>query len=176
MTTRQYKSPDSAEVAELTSLIAARPDDLIDPFPHTTETELLADSGARGKEEETSPRVVLQGDEIVGYGALDFSPDLRRAHLIGPVIHPGHRRAGLGRELLASLQSQARTAHQKYIRAAVGAMNRGGAEVRDQPVVALGTGQRALDQQHGADFGAVGEQGPDLWVKKKVAVNRAVKR
>lgn len=126
MTTRQYKSPDSAEVAELTSLIAARPDDLIDPFPHTTETELLADSGARGKEEETSPRVVLQGDEIVGYGALDFSPDLRRAHLIGPVIHPGHRRAGLGRELLASLQSQARTAHQKYIRAAVGAMNRGG--------------------------------------------------
>ena len=126
MTTRQFKSLESAEVAELTGLIAARPDDLIDPFPHTTETELLADSGARGKDESTSPRVATVGDEIVGYGALDFSPDLRRAHLIGPVVHPGHRRRGLGRALLADLQDQAKQAHQKYVRAAVGAMNRGG--------------------------------------------------
>ena len=126
MTTRPFKSSESAEVAELTSLIVARPGDLVDPQPHHSETELLADSGARGREEETTPRIILDGDVIVGYGAVDFSPDLRRAHLIGPVIHPDHRRKGLGSELLADLHGQASKANQKYVRSVVGAVNRAG--------------------------------------------------
>lgn len=124
MTTRKFASSESAEVAEVLRLVAERPDDLFDPLPPVSETELIADSGARGREEHLCARVAEDGGKPVGYGAVDWSPDLRRAQLVGPVVHPSHRRRGLGTRLLADLSDQARQAHQKYLRAMVGSLNR----------------------------------------------------
>ncbi|MFQ5578518.1 MAG: GNAT family N-acetyltransferase, partial [Anaerolineae bacterium] len=61
---------------------------------------MLVDMGARGKGQPCHPRVAVEGEGIVGYGALDFSPAMRQAQLVGPVVHPEHRRRGHGRALL----------------------------------------------------------------------------
>jgi len=132
MTTRKFASAESAEAAELIRLVTARQDDLFDPLPPLSEAELLADSGARGRAEEACARVALEGDRLVGYGAVDWSPDLRRAQLIGPLVHPSHRRKGLGTRLLADLSDQARRAHQKYLRAMVGSLNSAGRAFLEQ--------------------------------------------
>ena len=56
-----------------------------------------------------------------------------------------------------------------------GAGNGGGAGFRDHTQRALRLGQGALDQDHCADFGAVGEQAANLGGGKQARVHRAVK-
>ena len=126
MSTRPITSADAHAAAEIIRLIRARPNDLIDPFPPAVEMEVLADSGARGRGADTHPRVAEHEGTVVGYGAVDFSPDLRAARLVGPVVHPAHRNKGYGRRLLHDLLDQARTAHQKQLTASVGSQNLAG--------------------------------------------------
>jgi len=121
--TRAITSADAAAAAALAGLVRARPNDFIDPFPPGSEAEVLADSGARGREEETHPRIAVFDRMVVGYGAVDFSPELKLARLVGPVIHPAHRRKGYGRQLLDDLLGQAVKAGQKYARATIGLQN-----------------------------------------------------
>lgn len=124
--TRAIRGDDSAAAAELVRLVRQRPHDRIDPFPPCIEAEVLADTGARGSGDDVNPRVAVAGDEVVGYGAVDFSPKLKRAQLIGPVVHPAHRRRGLGRQLLRDLRDQAAANGQKVLRACVAANNAAG--------------------------------------------------
>jgi len=67
--------------------------------------------------------VVESDGSVVAYGALDFSPDLHRAQLVGPIVHPAHRHRGCAKLLIESLIDQARLAKQQEIRATVGGMN-----------------------------------------------------
>ena len=124
--TRLFKGDDSAQVAELSRLIRSRPKDVIDPYPPASEIEVMADAAARGKGEASHPRVAEVDGTIVGFGALDFSEDLHRAQLVGPIVHPAHRHKGYAQQLLKSLVEQARLAHQEEIRATVGGMNQAG--------------------------------------------------
>lgn len=126
MSTRTITSDDAVAAAKLSRLIRGRPNDRIDPFPPSIEAEVLADSGARGKEEDRHPRVAVAGDKAIGYGAMDFSPHMKHALLVGPVVHPAHRRKGFGSQLLDDLLDQARSNKQKYARATVGEMNAAG--------------------------------------------------
>jgi len=126
MSTRRIHAEDAAAAAELVRLARGRPSDLIDPFPPCVETEVLVDMGARGKADPTHARVAVSGIAVAGYGALDYSPEMRRAQLVGPVVHPDERRKGLGGALLDDLIDQARVARQRYVRAAVGARNEAG--------------------------------------------------
>jgi len=124
MNTRPITSQDTAPVAELVQRVRGRPNDLVDPFPPATENELLADMGARGKG-PGRPRVALGADgEVVGWGAVDFSPAMKRALLVGPVVHPAQRTKGHGRNLMQVLLQNARDAHQKHVRVAVGVRQR----------------------------------------------------
>ncbi|MHC4549975.1 MAG: GNAT family N-acetyltransferase [Planctomycetota bacterium] len=123
---RSVQSDDSAAVAELVQLVRERPNDLVDPFPPSTEAEVLADMGARGKGQPGHPQVAIEGGEVVGWGAIDYSPALRRALLVGPVVHPAHRTKGHGRRLLRRLMDDAREAHQKSLRVCVGTHNGAG--------------------------------------------------
>jgi ribosomal protein S18 acetylase RimI-like enzyme len=126
MNTRPITSQDTAPAAELVRLVRERPNDLVDPFPPATENELLADMGARGKG-PGRPRVALGEDgEVVGWGAVDFSPSMKRALLVGPVVHPAQRTKGHGRNLIQALLQNARDAHQKHVRVGVGAHNGAG--------------------------------------------------
>lgn len=124
MTIRRIRSDDAAAVAEMVRLVRERPNDLIDPFPPCVEMEVLCDMGARGKAESRHACVAVDGDVVVGFGALDFSPEMKRAHLVGPVIHPAHRTKGHGRALLDELLGQARGARQRHVRTMVGALNK----------------------------------------------------
>jgi ribosomal protein S18 acetylase RimI-like enzyme len=126
MTTRIINSKDSAVAADIVRVVRERPNDLIDPFPPSIEMEVLCDMGARGKEETTHARVAVEGGVVVGYGALDHSPEMKRALLVGPVIHPAHRTKGLGRALLDDLLNQARQARQRHVRTMVGSQNKAG--------------------------------------------------
>jgi len=125
MKTRPITSQDTAPVADLVQLVRARPNDLVDPFPPATETEILADMGARGKG-PGRPRVALERGEVVGWGAVDFSPAMKRAALVGPVVHPAHRTKGHGRNLIRALVQNAKDAHQKHVRVCLGAHNGAG--------------------------------------------------
>jgi len=126
MNTRPITSEDTAPVSNLVRLVRERPNDLVDPFPPATETEILADMGARGKG-PGRPRVALgKHGEVVGWGAVDFSPAMKRALLVGPVVHPAQRRKGHGRNLVQAVVQNARDAHQKHIRVCVGAHNGAG--------------------------------------------------
>jgi len=125
--TRAFTSADSASVAELARVVRSRPKDCIDPFPPSTDLEVLADAGARGKGGDVRrPRVVDGEDGVIAYGALDYSEDLHRAHFVGPIVHPGHRHKGFGRLVVQSLLDQARAGKQREVRATVGGMNQGG--------------------------------------------------
>jgi len=125
--TRAFTSADSAAVAELARIVRSRPKDCIDPFPPASDLEVLADAGARGKSGDgRRPRVVDGEGGVISYGALDYSEDLHRAQLVGPIVHPGHRHKGHGRVVLDSLIEQARIGKQKEIRATLGGMNQGG--------------------------------------------------
>ncbi|MHC4849944.1 MAG: GNAT family N-acetyltransferase [Planctomycetota bacterium] len=124
--TRAFAGADSAEVAELSRIVRTRPKDCIDPWPPMSELEVLADAGARGKGSPRHPRVVESDAGLVAYGALDFSEDLKRAQLLGPIVHPAHRHKGFGRMLIDDLMEQARGAKQKTLRATVGGMNQAG--------------------------------------------------
>ncbi|MHC4448554.1 MAG: GNAT family N-acetyltransferase [Planctomycetota bacterium] len=124
--TRAFAGVDSAEVAELSRIVRTRPKDCIDPWPPISELEVLADAGARGKGSPRHPRVVESAAGLVAYGALDFSDDLKRAQLLGPIVHPAHRHKGFGRLLIEDLMEQARRAKQKRLRATVGGMNQAG--------------------------------------------------
>jgi ribosomal protein S18 acetylase RimI-like enzyme len=126
MNTRLISSEHAGAVADLPRLIRSDPADRIDPFPPPFEIEVLADSGSRANEESCRPRVAIVDDVLVGYGALNFSPHLKRGQLIGPVVHPEHRRMGHGAKLLIDLLGQARDNGQKRVRAVVGAENAGG--------------------------------------------------
>lgn len=119
MATRAMTSDDAAAAAQLVRLVRERPHDRIDPFPPSVEAEVLADAGARGPEEDNHPRVAVDEGVIVGCAALDYSPALKRAVLVGPVVHPAHRRRGFGRSLLADLIAQAKAHGQKAVRACV---------------------------------------------------------
>jgi len=121
--TRLFRGDDSAQVAELSLLVRSRPKDCIDPYPPSSEIEVLADAAARGKGEERHPRVVETDGVVVAYGALDFSEDLHRAQMVGPIVHPAHRHRGCAQMLLNSLIEQGRLANQTEIRATVGGMN-----------------------------------------------------
>ncbi len=125
MSTRRIHSEDAAAAGEIVRLARERSEDLIDPFPPSQEIEVLVDMGARGKADPTHARIAVSGVAVAGYGALDYSSEMRRAHLIGPVVHPDQRRKGFGRALLNDLTDQARVARQRYVRTAVGARNRG---------------------------------------------------
>jgi len=124
--TRLFSGDDSAQVAELSRVVRSRPKDVIDPYPPASEIEMMADAAARGKGEERHPHVIEVDGTVVGFGALDFSDDLHRAQLVGPIVHPAHRHKGCARKLLASLVDQARLARQHEIRATVGGMNQTG--------------------------------------------------
>ena len=125
MKTRPITSQDTAPVADLVQLVRERPNDLVDPFPPATEIEILADMGARGRG-PGRPRVALERGEVVGWGAVDFSPAMKRAALVGPVVHPAHRTKGHGRNLIQALVQNARDAHQKHVRVCLGAHNGAG--------------------------------------------------
>jgi ribosomal protein S18 acetylase RimI-like enzyme len=126
MNTRPITSQDTAAVSDLVRLVRGRPNDLVDPFPPATEWEILADMGARGKG-PGRPRVALGENGVVaGWGAVDFSPAMKRALLVGPVVHPAQRRKGHGRNLLQAMLQNARDAHQKHVRVGVGAHNGAG--------------------------------------------------
>ncbi|MHC4819560.1 MAG: GNAT family N-acetyltransferase, partial [Planctomycetota bacterium] len=126
MKTRPISSDDTASVAELVQLVRERPNDLVDPFPPATETEILADMGARGRG-PGRPRVALGEDGVVvGCGAVDFSPAMKRSLLVGPVVHPAHRTKGHGRNLMQAMLQNARDAQQKHVRACIGAHNGAG--------------------------------------------------
>ena len=124
---RPITSADAAIAAELVRLVRERPNDRNDPAPACQEAEILADSGARGKGADRHPLVAIQanGDDdlVVGYGALDVSPEMRRARLVGPVVHPAHRRSGHGARLLAALLEQARASRQRTVGVAIGRDN-----------------------------------------------------
>ncbi|MHC4932598.1 MAG: GNAT family N-acetyltransferase [Planctomycetota bacterium] len=124
MTTRLISSEHAAAVAELGRLVRERPEDRIDPFPPPFETEVLADSGARANEDHCRPRIALEGGSPVAYGALNFSPQLKRGQLVGPVVHPDHRRKGHGTMVLRDLIGQARKNGLKRLRVVVGEANR----------------------------------------------------
>jgi len=123
MLTRRIRSGDAAAAAELGRLVRERPNDTVDPFPPSVENEVLADMGARGKDSGGQALVACEGELIVGYGALDFSPQLRRALIVGPIVHPAHRRKGHGQALLQELLDQARSVRQRHVRILVGARN-----------------------------------------------------
>jgi len=110
-------------VAELSRIVRTRPKDCMDPWPPASELEVLADASARGKGSPRHPRVVVTDAGLVAYGAVDYSDDLKRAQLLGPIVHPAHRHKGYGRLLLGDLIAQARVARQKELRATVGGMN-----------------------------------------------------
>jgi len=129
LTTRAIHSEDASAAAKLVQAVKARPDDLIDPFPPGTEMEVLVDMGARGKGEASHPRVAVEDGVIVGYGAVDYSPEMRRALLLGPVVHPDHRCRGHGRRIVEDLLRQARAARQKHVRVSVGVRNKAAHEV-----------------------------------------------
>jgi len=122
MTTRRIHHEDAASAASLVQRARARRQDLIDPFPPAREMEVLADMGAR-QDEQARAWVALEGDDVVGYGALDYSPEMRRALLIGPVVDLAHRNKGYGLALLDELVDHARVARQKYVRVAIGEDN-----------------------------------------------------
>jgi N-acetylglutamate synthase-like GNAT family acetyltransferase len=120
---RTFRRAESADVAELSRLVRARPKDCIDPFPPASDLEVLADAGARGKGSPRHPLVIDGEEGVVAYGALDYSDDLHRAQLVGPIVHPAHRRRGCARVLVEGLIAQARVAKQTELRATVGGMN-----------------------------------------------------
>ena len=124
MSIRRIHSEDAPAVAEMVRLVRDRPNDLIDPFPPCVEMELLCDMAARGKGEATHASIAVDGDAVVGFGALDYSSEMKRAHLVGPVVHPAHRTKGHGRALLDFLLDQARAARQRHVRTMVGARNK----------------------------------------------------
>ena len=70
--------------------------------------------------------MALEGQDLVGYGAVDFARGQKVAMLGGPIVHPAHRRNGHGKMLFDDLLGQARTAKQKRICACIGADNGGG--------------------------------------------------
>ncbi|MHC4222519.1 MAG: GNAT family N-acetyltransferase [Planctomycetota bacterium] len=123
MTTRLISSEHAPAVAELGRLVRERPEDRIDPFPPPFETEVLADSGARANEDHCRPRVAVENGVPVAYGALNFSPQLKRGQLVGPVVHPDHRRKGHGTKVLRDLIGQARENNLKQLRVVVGETN-----------------------------------------------------
>lgn len=123
---RPVRSEDAAEVAALARIVRARACDLVDPFPPATEAEVLADVAARGKGAEVRPRVVVEGNVVAGYGAVDLSSETREAQLVGPVVDPERRRGGRGTSLLVELLGQARAARQRRVRASVGVANEAG--------------------------------------------------
>lgn len=126
MNTRPISSDDTAVVADLVQLVRARPNDLVDPFPPSTETEILADMGARGRGPGRTRVALGEHGEVVGCAALDYSPAMKRALLVGPVVHPTQRTKGHGRNLVQAIVQSARVAHQKHVRACVGAHNGAG--------------------------------------------------
>ncbi|MCZ6787487.1 MAG: GNAT family N-acetyltransferase [Planctomycetota bacterium] len=126
MSTRAVEAGYAADAAALVQLARERPSDLIDPFPPSQEFEVLADAGARGKEADVHPRMALEGQDLVGYGAVDFARGQKVAMLVGPIVHPAHRRKGHGKMLFDDLLGQAKTAKQKRICACIGAENGGG--------------------------------------------------
>lgn len=117
---------DAAAAAELASLVRATPEDLCDPLPPASEMEVLSDAGARGKSAALHPWVAVEAGRVVAYGATDLSSELRRAQLVGPIVHPEFRRRGIGRALLDQLIDQARISVQRSIRGCVSARNAGG--------------------------------------------------
>ncbi|MHC4972152.1 MAG: GNAT family N-acetyltransferase [Planctomycetota bacterium] len=126
MNTRPISSDDTAPVAELVQLVRQRPNDMVDPFPPATETEILADMGARGRGPGRTRVALGENGEVVGCGAVDYSPAMKRALLVGPVVHPAQRTKGHGRNLMQAMVQNARDAHQKHVRACVAARNGAG--------------------------------------------------
>jgi len=126
MSTRAISSDYAQAAAALVGLVRSRPNDAVDPFPPASEFEVLADAGARGKEAEVHPRIALEGKDLVGFGAVDLADGHKVAMLVGPLIHPAHRRKGHGKMLLDDLIGQARTAKHKRVRACVGSDNGAG--------------------------------------------------
>jgi RimJ/RimL family protein N-acetyltransferase len=126
MSTCPISSDRAADAAALVRLVRSRPNDRIDPYPPSVESEVLADTGARENDETCRPRIAVASDELVGYGALNFSPLLKRALLVGPVIHPAHRRNGYGLQILTELLDQAAANQQRSVRAVVGEDNAAG--------------------------------------------------
>lgn len=126
MSTRPITGPDARAAAEVAALVRANADDACDPFPPANEMEILSDAGARGKEAAVHPWISIESGKIAGYGAVDLSKELRRAQLVGPIVHPDFRRRGHGTELLKQMVAQARGYGQKSVRGAVGAQNAAG--------------------------------------------------
>jgi len=126
MSTRPISSADAADAAEVVRLVRERPNDLVDPFPPATEMEVLVDMGSRGKGQPSHPRVAVDGDEVVGWAAIDYSSVMRRAVLVGPVVHPAHRTKGYGSDLLVDLVQCGRDARQRHLRAVIGSNNTAG--------------------------------------------------
>jgi len=119
MTMRPIHSADAGPAAELVQTVRDRPSDGIDPFPPSGEWEVLTDMGARGKTPERCAHVAVEVDRIAGYGAVDYAGDMRRAVLVGPVVHPAARRNGHGRALLERAIEQARAGKQREMGIAV---------------------------------------------------------
>ncbi len=131
MTTRRITHDDAAGAAALVQFARSRKEDLIDPFPPASEMEVLVDMGSR-QDDNAKTIVAVEGDLVVGLGAIDFSSEMRRATLVGPVVDSAHRRKGIGTSVLDELLANARAARQKYVRSAVGADNEAGQTVLRQ--------------------------------------------
>ena len=125
MSTRTITSDDAAAAAEVVRLVRERPNDRIDPSPPAHEMEILADAGARVGERHPLVAVEEAGGKevVVGYGAVDASDQMKRAVLVGPVVHPAHRRRGHGSRLLAAMLDQARRLHQRFAVATIASAN-----------------------------------------------------
>jgi mycothiol synthase len=101
MTGRQITrtEPTTAEVTEILALVgAARLADGVAPLSEPTLLHLRYDPSGAGRD-----FILTAGDEIAGYAYLD-TPAGRESEVSGElVIHPDHRRQGLGRALVGEL-------------------------------------------------------------------------
>jgi len=123
MATRTIRTEDAAAAAEIVRLVRARSEDLADPCLPATEIEVLVDMGARGRTPPGRARVAVAGGHVVGMGVVDAAPGLAEGILVGPVVHPAHRRHGHGAAMLEDLLAGAREAEVRRLRATVGERN-----------------------------------------------------
>ncbi|MHC4958427.1 MAG: GNAT family N-acetyltransferase [Planctomycetota bacterium] len=125
---RPITSAEAAAAAEIVQLVRERPNDRIDPWPPCREFDVLLDAGARGKGPEVHPLIAVDKtdvqERVVGYGAVDVSPEINYIQLVGPVIHPAYRRRGFGKALVEGMLEQGRAARGvKHARIQVSSQN-----------------------------------------------------
>lgn len=77
--------------------------------PPLVQAKVAATLGDHLPDEKVLPFMVRRGEQVIGWAKLEFSltQNLHVAHA-NIMVHPQHRRAGVGRALAATLEQQAR--------------------------------------------------------------------